>query len=412
MMRWLLLCAALLLAAPTALAGPDLDDENPLATDPSKRRREPERKSKKSPAKKPAPKKASKPRPQKKRSIWDKRRSKPRFERSEVPDSDADEIIDGETTTVDSTAADKSDRPVETDAEMGGPETTAPAELEVANPAVAEVEDAPIASAPQKAAVEKDAVEKDADSPGLRDRFYARAAVLHLVPFVNSGEVVLSNLSDFAQIAVEEGPIAGSGADMDPVTIPALMVGYVLPWLDGHLSVETILGAPVTLTLKASGTMANESLAPYALDGVPTGVPALGTDLGTAKALPPILTAVYRFRLDSRVRPYLGLGVNYMHVYDPQITNPLLTEVVEPWLEVEDAVGAVFQGGVDVGFYGRFFANLDVKAIYLGTLSATVHDVYVKTPGLPVFEMARVGDASVDIDVFPVIVSGGVGAHF
>ena len=253
---------------------------------------------------------------------------------------------------------------------------------------------------------------QDSKKKSEKPRFFMRAAILHMAPNVSSDEVALSNLSEFAQLAIDSGPIAGSGVGVDSVTIPALLVGYVLPYLDGHLSIETILGAPVELTLKATGTLASESIAPFALGNVPTGVPAVGADLGSAKAIPPIVTAVYRFDPWHRLRPYAGGGLGYMHVYDAQITNPVLSEVAPPVLEVSDAVGLVLQAGVETRLQGRYFATFDVKAIVGMSMEATVRDIYIRTPDLPVFEMAHAGDATVDIGLTPIIVSGGVGAEF
>ncbi len=244
-------------------------------------------------------------------------------------------------------------------------------------------------------------------------RVYARAAILHMQPNVSSDEVSLSNLSPFAELAIEPGPIANSGVGVDSVTIPALLVGYVLPYWDGRVSIETLIGAPVELSMKAEGSLANESIAPFALGNVPTGVPAVGAELGRAKALPPIVTGVYRFDpWKQRLRPYLGAGLAYMHIYDAEISNPVLTEVSVPALDVSDGIGAVLQAGLETTIHGRYFAALDVKAIVGMSMEARVRDIYIRTPELPLFEMAHAGDATVDIGMTPIIISAGVGAEF
>jgi len=243
-------------------------------------------------------------------------------------------------------------------------------------------------------------------------KLYVRTTVLYMAPNVSSDEVVLSNNTSFAELAIEDGPIPGSGVGVDSVTIPAILLGYVLPYMDGKLSIETVLGAPVSLSLKATGTLANESIAPFALGNVPTGVPAFGEDLGTAKALPPIVTAVYRFAPWNRVRPYAGAGIAYMHIYDTKVTNAVLNEVTEPTLDVSDGVGLVAQGGLETRITGRYFATLDVKAILGMSMTATVSNIYVRTPELPVFEMTEAGNAVVDIGMTPLLVSAGLGAEF
>jgi outer membrane protein W len=250
------------------------------------------------------------------------------------------------------------------------------------------------------------------DKSSSKTRFYFRAGGLHLAPNTSSDEVVLSKLSPFAQLAVQPGPIPNSGATVGAVTVPIAIIGYVLPWLDGRLSVETLLGMPIDLELKATGAMATESLAPFALGNVPTGVPALGEDLGTAKGLPPIVTAVYRFLPDKWFHPYAGAGLTMMLVYDAEITNTLLTNVSEPTLEVGNGYGVVAQAGIEARIYDRYYATLDLKTILGMSVEAVVHDIYIETPELPVFDTAHVGDASVEMSLLPLIVTLAAGADF
>src|SRR5690606_38201381 len=125
------------------------------------------------------------------------------------------------------------------------------------------------------------------------ERLYFRAGLLHVAPLSDSRELTLSNVDGPASLAIMDGPIAGSGAALDPLTVPAVIAGYVLPIWDGRLSLETVLSTPIHVKFRATGTLADMSLAPDAL-GIPTGVPALGSELGEADAAPPLVTAVYR----------------------------------------------------------------------------------------------------------------------
>lgn len=135
-----------------------------------------------------------------------------------------------------------------------------------------------------------------------------------------------------------EGPIEGSGVALDPMTKPAVIVGYVLPWWNGRVSLETVLSPPLHVTFRATGTLRDESIAPDAL-GIPTGVPPLGSELGEAEAAPPLVTAVYR----------------------------------------------------------------------LTKANATVENLHVRTPSIPLFESAEVGSATMGLWVNPLIVHVGVG---
>ncbi len=242
--------------------------------------------------------------------------------------------------------------------------------------------------------------------------FYFRAGYTFLIPDSSSSEVNLSDVGGPASLAIENGPIAGSGAEVEGANFPSVIVGYTLPWLDGHLSVETILALPFTVEFKTTGTIKEESIAPYALGNIPTGVPALGEEFGETKVLPPVVTLVYRFMLDKPIRPYVGAGFSYMITFDEEVTNPVLTELGEPGLEVEDVFGFAFQGGVEYNFYKNWWVNFDVKYIAGLEAEATVTDIWVETPDLPLYDVARVGDASIKVTVDPWVYHLGVGFDF
>jgi outer membrane protein W len=240
---------------------------------------------------------------------------------------------------------------------------------------------------------------------------YVRAGAALVSPMSTSGEMSLTGIDGPASLALDDGPIAGSGASIESAVIPAAIVGYVLPTASRRWSIETVLGTPFTVKFRATGTLASMSLAPSAL-GLSTGVGPLGSELGEAKALPPILTGVYRLLVDDRFRPYVGAGVSVMLALDPHITNPTLTAVGEPELSIAPAPGLVLQAGLDVRLWGRFRAQLDVKYIGLMRAHAEVRHVVVQTPDLPLFEEVEVGTATMDIWVNPLIFQLGLGADF
>jgi outer membrane protein W len=242
-------------------------------------------------------------------------------------------------------------------------------------------------------------------------RLYVRAGVAHIQPLSVSREMELADVDGAASLAVENGPIAGSGASVGSATVPAIIVGYRLPWLNNRLSIETVLGLPFEVKLKGTGTLANESLAPMAL-GIPTGVPPLGEDLGTAKAAPPTVTAVYNLYDKGRVQPYLGAGVAVLFAFDEKVTNPMLTEVSQPEMSIAPAPGIVFQGGIEAKLFSRVYARLDVKFIALMMARAEVKHVQVRTPELPLFDTVEVGTARMNVWVNPLIIQAGIGTDF
>jgi len=239
-------------------------------------------------------------------------------------------------------------------------------------------------------------------------RLYVRGGVLHIEPLSKSRELELSDVHGPASLAVMDGPIEGSGATLDPLTIPAVIAGYTLPVLHDRLSLETVLSTPIHVRFRATGTLADMSIAPEAL-GLETGVPALGSSLGEADAAPPIVTAVYQIAKLGPVQPYAGTGLGVLVTYNAHATNPTLTEAAQPKFHIAPAPGWVLQAGLDVALWKRVFARVDVKYIAFMNAHATVDDIVVRTPNLPLFEEAKVGTATMDMWVNPLIVQLGLG---
>ncbi len=273
---------------------------------------------------------------------------------------------------------------------------------------------APETAAPETAAPETAAPETAAPAPppeAHRRTFYFRLGGALVKPLSSSREVELADVNGPASLAVQNGPIPGSGVTVGSAKIPAVILGYVLPTASRRWSLETILGPPFTVKFKATGTLANTSLAPTAL-GIPTGVPPLGPELGEAKALPPVLTAVYQLTSGGVLRPYLGAGVSVLFAYDEKVTNPTLTAVSKPDMSIAPAPGLVLQGGLDVRLWKTVYARLDVKFVALMMARAEVRHIVVETPGIPLFGAVEVGTAKVNVWVNPLIVQGAIGLDF
>ena len=304
------------------------------------------------------------------------------------------------------------------------PEEPAPApepEIEIEEPAAAPAP-APAPEPATDTVVEAKAIDPDEGTlakpastlmtrkPKIR-RFYVRAGVAVIHPFSSSREMELADVDGAASLAIQNGPIEGSGASVGSATVPAIIIGYKTPWLNNRLSIETIIGLPFEVKLKATGTLKNESLAPMAL-GIPTGVQPLGEELGTAKAAPPTVTATYNLMPNSRVQPYLGAGVAVLFAFNEKVTNPMLTEVSQPEMNIAPAPGLVLQGGLEAKLFSRVYARLDVKFIALMMARAEVKHVQVRTPELPLFDTVEVGTAKMNVWVNPLIVQAGIGTDF
>jgi outer membrane protein len=270
---------------------------------------------------------------------------------------------------------------------------------------------APAAAVAKVAALEAPAVAPAVEDPAHWYGFSFRLGGLFLLPLGSSGEVELANVSGPARLSVNNGPIPGSSVGLSSNVMFAATIGYAFPFLNQQLGLETILALPFTMKLVAKGTLASQSLAPTALGNLPTGLPALGEELGETTVIPPVLTLVYRFLPNLRVHPYLGLGLSYLIPISTKITNPVLTEVTQPTLQVDPKLGWVVQGGVDVQLYKWFHLTADVKYIGGLDLTATVKDIYVRLPSLPLYDAVRVGDNVAHISVDPLVFQLGVGMN-
>ncbi len=241
--------------------------------------------------------------------------------------------------------------------------------------------------------------------------FYVRAGIALIDPLSTSKPMELANVDGPASLALKNGPIAGSGASVDSATVPAIILGYRLPYLHHRLSLETILGLPFTVTFKATGTLANDSIAPTAL-GLPTGVGPLGPDLGQASAAPLTLSLLYRFLDTGRLRPYAGGGAAVLVAFNAKATNKMLTEVSQPEMSIAPAPGLLLQAGLDVQLYKKWYARLDVKFIAFMEANAEVHHIQVRTPEIPLFDTVEIGTAKMSVMVNPLIIQAGIGADF
>ncbi|MBA3459383.1 MAG: hypothetical protein H0T46_05445 [Deltaproteobacteria bacterium] len=242
-------------------------------------------------------------------------------------------------------------------------------------------------------------------------RFYFRGGVAHVAPLSSSRPMELADVDGAASLAVQNGPIDGSGSEVSSATIAAITIGYKLPFGGGRLSLETVLGLPFTVKFRATGTLANESIAPTAL-GIPTGVGPLGPELGEAKAAPPLITLVYNLRPHAKVQPFIGAGAAVLLTFNPKVTNPMLTKISQPEMSIAPAPGLVLQAGIEGKIYKGLYARLDVKFIAFMLARAEVHHIQVETPELPLFGNVEVGTAKMSVWVNPLIIQGGLGIDF
>ena len=120
--------------------------------------------------------------------------------------------------------------------------------------------------------------------------------------------------------------------------------------------------------------------------------------IGDTYLLPPVLTAQYHFLPKGKIRPYVGVGINYTVFFNEDASTSLNTALGGPTkVRLGDSVGPAGQAGVDIDLTPDIFLNFDVKYVSMST------DVTLTTG-------STVRTATVDID--PIIIGIGVGTHF
>jgi outer membrane protein len=138
------------------------------------------------------------------------------------------------------------------------------------------------------------------------------------------------------------------GADAEVGSATTLLLTYERA-LTPNVGVEIVLGVPPRIKSKATGSVAY-----------------LGDDVLSAKNVAPTLFVTYHFGAPGdRLRPYVGLGVNYTHFASPRST---LADNVE----LADSTGLAAHLGADYAVannWGLFasIARVDVKSKLVAT---------------------------------------------
>lgn len=89
--------------------------------------------------------------------------------------------------------------------------------------------------------------------------------------------------------------------------------------------------------------------------------------LASTWVLPPTLTAQYHFAPASKVRPYVGAGINYTLFYSEKPSAALEAAVGPTKVKMKSSFGWAAQAGIDFDLSKNMFLNLDVKYIDIRT---------------------------------------------
>ena len=113
-----------------------------------------------------------------------------------------------------------------------------------------------------------------------------------------------------------------------------------------------------------------------------------GIDAGSSWLLPPTLTLQYHFTQMDSIKPYVGAGVNYTHFFNADAGA--LNSV-----KYDDSFGGALQAGVDIPIKDNWYANIDVKKVFISTTAK--------------FSPSGV---RADVDIDPWLIGVGVGYKF
>jgi len=96
------------------------------------------------------------------------------------------------------------------------------------------------------------------------------------------------------------------------------------------------------------------------------GTPGLPSSykVGSTWVLPPTLTVQYHFFPKAQFSPYVGAGLNVTFFYDSKGAGVVNS------VAMTNAVGPAIQAGIDYNFSGHWFANVDVKQIFISTTAS------------------------------------------
>ena len=169
--------------------------------------------------------------------------------------------------------------------------------------------------------------------------------------------------------------IPGSGVSVDSDTTLELDFTY---FFTPNWGAELILGTSEH-NLNGAGSIA-----------------ALGK-IGSAKTLPPTVTAVYQFAPSASVRPYAGIGINYTSFYDEKTSSSLNAALGSTTAELGSSWGLAGQAGVDIDITKDWFINFDAKYIQMDTAITLNSSGTIR---------------KVNVDLNPWFVGLGIGTRF
>jgi outer membrane protein len=111
--------------------------------------------------------------------------------------------------------------------------------------------------------------------------------------------------------------------------------------------------------------------------------------IGETKQLPPTVSVQYYFNPESKIRPYVGLGLNYTTFFSTESIPGLGGD-----LDLDDSFGLAAQVGIDYDINEKWFLTADAR--YINIETTATNSAAGKT----------------DVEINPTVLSIGVGYKF
>ncbi len=111
--------------------------------------------------------------------------------------------------------------------------------------------------------------------------------------------------------------------------------------------------------------------------------------IGETKHLPPTFSVQYYFNPQTKVRPFVGVGLNYTTFFDEKTISGLGGD-----LELDDSFGLAVQAGIDYDIDEKWFLTADIRYINIET------------------EATNIAAGTSDVEINPTVISIGAGFKF
>lgn len=155
-------------------------------------------------------------------------------------------------------------------------------------------------------------------------------------PWMIRGRALVVMPQPDASLRVGGVPVPGADVDISTSVVPELDISY---FFTKNIAVELILGV-TPHRVKGSGVLA-------------------GTRIGSAWLLPPTLMLQYHFTDFGKLKPYVGVGVNYTVFFNEKARGGFTN------FDLKDTFGLALQVGTDYMIDDHWGINFDVKKIFL-----------------------------------------------